>query len=33
VGDVIRGELGALVFGVDDDTMESVVLDAARRRD
>ena len=23
----IRGELGALVFGVDDDTMESVVLD------
>ncbi|MET0662573.1 MAG: competence/damage-inducible protein A [Ilumatobacteraceae bacterium] len=29
---VIRGELGALVFGVDDDTMESVVLDACRRR-
>ena len=29
---VIRGELGGLVFGVDDDTMESVVLDACRRR-
>jgi nicotinamide-nucleotide amidase len=29
---VIRTELGALVFGVDDDTMESVVLDACRRR-
>jgi len=29
---VIRGELGALVFGVDDDTMESVVLDTCRRR-
>ncbi len=29
---VIRGELGSLVFGVDDDTMESVVLDACRRR-
>ena len=29
---VIRAELGALVFGVDDDTMESVVLDACRRR-
>ena len=29
---VLRGELGPLVFGVDDDTMESVVLDACRRR-
>ena len=29
---VIRAELGALVFGVDGDTMESVVLDACRRR-
>ena len=28
----LRGELGPLVFGVDDDTMESVVLDLCRRR-
>ena len=28
----VRGELGDLVFGVDDDTMESVVLDLCRRR-
>ncbi len=29
---VIRERLGDLVFGVDDDTMESVVLDLCRRR-
>jgi len=29
---VIRAELGDLVFGVDDDTMESVVLDLCRQR-
>jgi nicotinamide-nucleotide amidase len=29
---VIRAELGPLVFGVDDDTMESVVLDLCRQR-
>ncbi len=29
---VIRRELGDLVFGVGDDTMESVVLDLCRRR-
>jgi nicotinamide-nucleotide amidase len=29
---VVRTELGDLVFGVDDDTMESVVLDVCRRR-
>lgn len=28
----VRAELGELVFGVDDDTMESVVLDLCRRR-
>ena len=28
----IRSELGELVFGLDDDTMESVVLDEMRRR-
>ncbi len=28
----VRSELGDLVFGVDTDTMESVVLDACRRR-
>jgi nicotinamide-nucleotide amidase len=28
----LRGELGDLVFGVGDDTMESVVLDLCRRR-
>jgi nicotinamide-nucleotide amidase len=28
----IRSELGELVFGLDDETMESVVLDAMRRR-
>ncbi|MFK8024137.1 MAG: competence/damage-inducible protein A [Ilumatobacter sp.] len=28
----VRAELGELVFGVDDDTMESVVLDMCRRR-
>lgn len=28
----VRSELGDLVFGVDSDTMESVVLDACRRR-
>ena len=28
----IRSELGELVFGLDDDTMESVVLDVMRRR-
>jgi nicotinamide-nucleotide amidase len=28
----LRGELGHVVFGVDDDTMESVVLDELRRR-
>jgi nicotinamide-nucleotide amidase len=30
--DEIRAELGTTVFGVDDDTMESVVLDLLRRR-
>lgn len=29
---VVRGEIGDLVFGVDDDTMESVVLDLCRQR-
>jgi nicotinamide-nucleotide amidase len=29
---VVRAELGELVFGTDDDTMESVVLDLCRRR-
>ncbi len=29
---VVRAELGDLVFGTDDDTMESVVLDLCRRR-
>ncbi|HMV73789.1 MAG TPA: CinA family nicotinamide mononucleotide deamidase-related protein [Microthrixaceae bacterium] len=29
---VVRGLLGGLVFGVDDDTMESVVLDLLRER-
>jgi nicotinamide-nucleotide amidase len=29
---VVRSELGSLVFGTDDDTMESVVLDLCRRR-
>ncbi len=29
----IRQELGSIVFGLDDDTMESVVLDALRRLD
>jgi len=29
---VVRTELGDLVFGTDDDTMESVVLDLCRRR-
>ena len=28
----MRGEIGHLVFGVDDDTMESVVLDVCRAR-
>ncbi len=30
-GQVVRSELGELVFGTDDDTMESVVLDLCRR--
>lgn len=29
---VVRSEIGDLVFGTDDDTMESVVLDMCRRR-
>jgi nicotinamide-nucleotide amidase len=29
---IVRGRLGELVFGVDGDTMESVVLDLCRRR-
>lgn len=30
--DLVRGLLGGVVFGVDDDTMESVVLDLMRQR-
>lgn len=29
---VVRAEIGELVFGIDDDTMESVVLDMCRQR-
>jgi nicotinamide-nucleotide amidase len=29
---IVRGEIGHLVFGVDDDTMESVVLELCRHR-
>jgi nicotinamide-nucleotide amidase len=29
---IVRGEIGHLVFGVDDDTMESVVLELCRQR-